>query len=80
MESGHGTCNRNYPIRTPGALRNTHVLESHGWEARIFQHEIDHLDGVLYVDRLVGPLLPIEEMRRRREEEKAACPSSLSIR
>lgn len=22
------------------------------WEARIFQHEYDHLDGVLYVDRL----------------------------
>ena len=23
-----------------------------GWEARIFQHEYDHLDGTLYVDRL----------------------------
>lgn len=23
------------------------------WEARIFQHEFDHLDGTLYVDRLV---------------------------
>lgn len=23
-----------------------------GWEARIFQHEYDHLDGVVYVDRL----------------------------
>jgi len=23
-----------------------------GWEARIFQHEYDHLDGILYVDRL----------------------------
>ena len=22
------------------------------WEARIFQHEYDHLDGVVYVDRL----------------------------
>lgn len=22
------------------------------WEARIFQHEYDHLDGVLYIDRL----------------------------
>jgi len=50
-----------------------HVLDSHDFEARIFQHEIDHLDGILYVDRLAGPLLPIEEMRRRREEEKAAA-------
>ena len=23
-----------------------------GWEARIFQHEYDHLDGVTYIDRL----------------------------
>eukprot|EP00968_Pinguiococcus_pyrenoidosus_P020062 scaffold2276_cov210-Pinguiococcus_pyrenoidosus.AAC.2 len=23
-----------------------------GWEARIFQHEYDHLDGVVYPDRL----------------------------
>ena len=22
------------------------------WEARIFQHEYDHLDGVVYIDRL----------------------------
>ena len=25
-----------------------------GWEARIFQHEYDHLDGVVYIDRLVN--------------------------
>lgn len=23
-----------------------------GWKARIFQHEFDHLDGILYIDRL----------------------------
>lgn len=23
-----------------------------GWTARIFQHEYDHLDGVVYIDRL----------------------------
>jgi peptide deformylase len=26
-----------------------------GWLARIFQHEYDHLDGLLYADRLVYP-------------------------
>jgi peptide deformylase len=26
-------------------------IKAKGWMARIFQHEIDHLDGVLYVDR-----------------------------
>ena len=29
-------------------------IEAEGWLARIFQHEYDHLDGVLYVDRLEG--------------------------
>jgi len=26
-------------------------LKAQGWLARVFQHEIDHLDGVLYIDR-----------------------------
>jgi peptide deformylase len=30
-------------------------IEAHGWLARIFQHEYDHLDGVLYADRLEHP-------------------------
>jgi peptide deformylase len=27
-------------------------IKYEGWAARIFQHEYDHLDGVLYIDRL----------------------------
>ncbi len=30
-------------------------LEVSGWFARIMQHEFDHLNGLLYVDRLVHP-------------------------
>jgi peptide deformylase len=26
-------------------------LKARGWTARIFQHEVDHLDGVLFIDR-----------------------------
>ena len=26
-------------------------IKAEGWLARIFQHEIDHLDGILYIDR-----------------------------
>ncbi|MDD5368343.1 MAG: peptide deformylase [Anaerolineaceae bacterium] len=26
-------------------------IKAEGWLARIFQHEIDHLDGILFVDR-----------------------------
>lgn len=29
-------------------------LDASGWYARILQHEIDHLGGVLYVDRMVS--------------------------
>ncbi|WP_303774455.1 peptide deformylase [Anaerolinea thermophila] len=32
-----------------------------GWVARIFQHEIDHLDGVLYTDRATTVWVPKEE-------------------
>lgn len=28
------------------------VIEAHGWYARILQHEIDHLNGALYIDRM----------------------------
>ena len=31
------------------------AIEATGWLARIFQHEFDHLDGILYVDRLAEP-------------------------
>jgi peptide deformylase len=27
------------------------TIKAKGWLARIFQHEVDHLDGVLFVDR-----------------------------
>jgi len=30
-------------------------IDAGGWLARIFQHEYDHLDGVLYLDRLAHP-------------------------
>lgn len=28
------------------------TIEAHGLTARVFQHEIDHLDGILFVDKL----------------------------
>ena len=31
---------------------STYEIEASGWLARIFQHEFDHLDGILYADRL----------------------------
>jgi peptide deformylase len=36
-------------------------IKAKGWLARIFQHEIDHLDGVLYTDRAVRVWKPTPE-------------------
>jgi peptide deformylase len=40
-----------------------------GWPARVVMHEVDHLDGVLYIDKLVAPdrIWRVEEGE---EEEK----------
>jgi peptide deformylase len=36
--------------------RNRRVeILAHGWLARILQHEVDHLDGILITDRVDGP-------------------------
>jgi peptide deformylase len=29
-------------------------IKAHGYLARVLQHEIDHLDGVLYPDRMAA--------------------------
>lgn len=36
-------------------------IKASGWLARIFQHEIDHLDGVLYPDRALRVWKPAPE-------------------
>jgi peptide deformylase len=41
-------------------------LTADGWAARILQHEIDHLDGVLFIDR-VGPMRRALLRKRLRE-------------
>ncbi len=48
-------------------------INAEGWLARIFQHEIDHLDGVLYIDRLVSPdtLRRVQPGEEEIEETKA---------
>jgi len=40
-------------IRVKGLDRhgNELVMDAEGWLARIFQHEIDHLDGILFTDK-----------------------------
>lgn len=52
--------------RTPeGELR---VIEAEGFEARAFQHELDHLDGLLILDRVAS--LRTDVFRRKRYADK----------
>ena len=39
-------------------------IHARGWLARIFQHEIDHLNGILFVDRATRIFKP-EEMQQK---------------
>ena len=41
-------------LRAQGLDGAPYELEASGWFARILQHEYDHLQGTLYVDRLTG--------------------------
>ncbi len=62
------------PVRRPVAVKvegKTPSGEDRTWElddyyARVFQHEIDHLDGVLMIDRVEGDEARAEAMGRLR--------------
>ena len=41
-----------------------------GWEARIFQHEMDHLDGILFIDRMEKGTLKAPTQPAPTEEEE----------
>lgn len=46
------------------------TLETDGWLARIVQHELDHLDGVFFVDRLTAAdKLRVKPQLQQLEEE-----------
>jgi peptide deformylase len=38
-----------------------HRTEANGMLARVMQHEIDHLDGVLFIDKATGVKKPVEQ-------------------
>jgi peptide deformylase len=48
-----GDVERSQAVTVKAFNRRGHPVKvkAEGWLARIFQHEIDHLDGVLFVDR-----------------------------
>ncbi len=48
-------------------------LSASGWYARILQHEIDHLDGTLYVDRMEPRSFTTAENHRRYQASRSVA-------
>jgi peptide deformylase len=50
-------------------------IKSTGFTARAFQHEIDHLDGILFIDRLTNldTLRRVEDLQSEDQEAGAAA-------
>ncbi len=76
-----GEVERSVSIRVRGLDRHGRKFRRRfdDWDARIFQHEIDHLNGVLYIDKLTSPENiwteeEFEAMRQEREKAKGAAP------
>ena len=49
-------------------------VNAEGWFARVLQHEIDHLDGILFIDRLDSP----DDLREVREDDLIQEEAALS--
>lgn len=47
---------------------NEFEMEAEGFLARAIQHEYDHLNGVVYVDKVEGRLYDNEELQEMQEE------------
>ncbi len=48
-------------IKGQNKLGRNIKIKADGWLARIFQHEIDHLDGIVYIDRATSVWQPKED-------------------
>ena len=55
-------------VRAQDENGDDRIVEASGLEARVIQHEIDHLDGVLFIDRLS----PLKRQFLRRSLEALA--------
>jgi len=56
---------RNVKVECLDHRGNAKVIEASGWYARILQHEIDHLQGTVYIDRMYPrTLMSVENFNR----------------
>ena len=64
-----GEVERHAAIQVKGLNRHGKPMKvkAEGWLARIFQHEIDHLNGVLFPDRATRVWQPPQEVEQEQE-------------
>jgi peptide deformylase len=64
-----GEVERHAAVQVKGMNRHGKPMKikAEGWLARIFQHEIDHLNGVLFTDRATRVWKPQEEVEPEQE-------------
>ena len=64
-----GEVERHAAVQVKGLNRygKSMKLKAKGWLARIFQHEIDHLNGVLFTERATRVWRPSEEVEPEQE-------------
>ena len=56
---------RSVTVRCLDERAEEKVIHAQGWYARILQHEIDHLHGALYLDRMVaGTFTTVDNLNR----------------
>ena len=58
------TANVRRALRVRVSARDVPAFEANGYEARVIQHEVDHLDGLLFLDRVAS--LNDDVFRRKR--------------
>jgi peptide deformylase len=75
-----GEVSRHHKVVVKGLDRhgNRIRIEAEGWLARVFQHEMDHLDGVLFTDRISDPE-KIWEIKPGEEEAVEKERSALAV-
>jgi len=64
-----GEVERHTAVQVKGMNRHGKPMKvkAKGWLARIFQHEIDHLNGVLFTERATRVWRPSEEVEQEQE-------------
>ncbi|NBO31028.1 MAG: peptide deformylase [Cyanobacteria bacterium WB6_1B_304] len=73
-------------VRRPQAIQVTfkdeygrlHTIEDNELLARVIQHELDHLHGVMFVDRVENPLVMAQQLSQHGFSAKSVKPVSKS--